>query len=149
LLWFYLQFIRAARIALGCPPVSFEITAKTRHALAAWIKLKNLCSLDYLFPSSYRRKDHINTRHYGRLVKKWVCSIGLDSTAYGTHSMRRTKVALIYRQTKNLRAVQILLGHLTGFRKFNVVLHVSTCNSRSKTSLLILSDSFLAHAAVQ
>ncbi|UQG61436.1 tyrosine-type recombinase/integrase [Marinobacter sp. M3C] len=92
-------------------PVSFEITAKTRDALAAWIKLKNLCSLDYLFPSSYRRKDHINTRHYGRLVKKWVCSIGLDSTAYGTHSMRRTKVALIYRQTKNLRAVQILLGH--------------------------------------
>jgi site-specific recombinase XerC len=25
--------------------------------------------------------------------------------------MRRTKVTLIYRQTKNLRAVQLLLGH--------------------------------------
>ena len=30
---------------------------------------------------------------------------------YGTHSMRRTKASLIYRRTKNLRAVQLLLGH--------------------------------------
>ena len=38
-------------------------------------------------------------------------SIGLDTAAYGTHSMRRTKATLIYRRTKNLRAVQLLLGH--------------------------------------
>ena len=30
---------------------------------------------------------------------------------YGTHSLRRTKAALIYKRTGNLRAVQILLGH--------------------------------------
>jgi len=30
---------------------------------------------------------------------------------YGTHSLRRTKATLIYRRTKNLRAVQLLLGH--------------------------------------
>ncbi len=30
---------------------------------------------------------------------------------YGTHSLRRTKAAIIYRATANLRAVQILLGH--------------------------------------
>jgi len=36
---------------------------------------------------------------------------GLDVTAYGTHSMRRTKATLIYRRTKNLRAVQLLPGH--------------------------------------
>ena len=29
----------------------------------------------------------------------------------GTHSMRRTKVAEIYRKPGNLRAVQLLLGH--------------------------------------
>jgi integrase len=38
-------------------------------------------------------------------------SIGLDPAAYGTHSLRRTKATLIYRRTKNLRAVQLLLGH--------------------------------------
>jgi integrase len=35
----------------------------------------------------------------------------LDPAAYGTHSLRRTKATLIYRRTKNLRAVQLLLGH--------------------------------------
>ncbi|MBY6006694.1 integrase, partial [Salipiger bermudensis] len=46
-----------------------------------------------------------------RLVRDWVTSIGLEPSAYGTHSMRRTKVAQIYRKTGNLRAVQLLLGH--------------------------------------
>lgn len=36
---------------------------------------------------------------------------GLESAPYGTHSMRRTKAAQIYRKTSNLRAVQLLLGH--------------------------------------
>ena len=35
----------------------------------------------------------------------------MDSSAYGTHSIRRTKAAQIYRKTRNLRAVQLLLGH--------------------------------------
>ena len=37
--------------------------------------------------------------------------IGLNPANYGTHSMRRTKVALIYKKTGNLRACQLLLGH--------------------------------------
>jgi integrase len=41
----------------------------------------------------------------------WVAELGLDRADYGTHSMRRTKATLIYRRTKNLRAVQLLLGH--------------------------------------
>ena len=44
-------------------------------------------------------------------MANWVRDIGLDPAEYGTHSMRRTKASLIYRRTKNLRAVQILLGH--------------------------------------
>jgi integrase len=41
----------------------------------------------------------------------WIREIGLDAAAYGTHTLRRTKASLIYRRTKNLRAVQLLLGH--------------------------------------
>ena len=44
-------------------------------------------------------------------MKNWARSIDLDPMRYGTHTMRRTKATLIYRQTKNLRAVQLLLGH--------------------------------------
>jgi len=43
-------------------------------------------------------------------MRGWVISIGLEPSGYGTHSMRRTKVAQIYKKTGNLRAVQLLLG---------------------------------------
>ena len=53
----------------------------------------------------------MTTRQYGRLVDDWVALAALNPAAYGTHSMRRTKVALIYKRTGNLRACQLLLGH--------------------------------------
>lgn len=92
-------------------PVQFEITEQTRTAVANWMKLRDLHSEDYLFPSRVHKSLHLGTRQYARIVKGWVKHIGLDLCAYGTHSMRRTKVTLIYRRTKNLRAVQLLLGH--------------------------------------
>lgn len=92
-------------------PVQFEITAATREAVAAWIKMAGLGGDNYLFPSRMRASLHLGTRQYARIVHDWVEEIGLDGHAYGTHSMRRTKPTLIYRKTKNLRAVQLLLGH--------------------------------------
>jgi len=92
-------------------PVQFEITAPTQDAVTAWIKSANLRSDDYLFPSRIHESPHLGTRQYARIVDGWVEQIGLDPAAYGTHSMRRTKASLIYRRTKNLRAVQLLLGH--------------------------------------
>ena len=67
----------------------------------------------YLFPSRFRAQPHLSTRQYARVVHAWVESAGLDSSAYGTHSMRRTKAAQIYRKTGNLRAVQLLLETTT------------------------------------
>ena len=92
-------------------PVQFEITPSTREAVEAWIKQVGLKSESYLFPSRVSGSPHLGTRQYARIVDGWVEEIGLDPAAYGTHSMRRTKPTLIYRRTKNLRAVQLLLGH--------------------------------------
>ncbi len=92
-------------------PVQFEITEQTRDAVAAWIAAAHLKSDQYLFPRRVSASPHLSTRQYARIVHDWVEEIGLDPTAYGTHSMRRTKPTLIYRRTKNLRAVQLLLGH--------------------------------------
>ncbi|MDW7746680.1 tyrosine-type recombinase/integrase [Halomonas sp.] len=92
-------------------PVQFEITEQTRNALETWIIRAKLRNDDYLFPSRLSRLDHLSTRQYARIVKNWVTSIGLDPSSYGTHTLRRTKASLIYRRTKNLRAVQLLLGH--------------------------------------
>ena len=92
-------------------PVQFELTEQTRDAVAAWIAKAGLSSEQHLFQSRLKNSPHITTRQYARIVHHWVSAIGLDPAAYGTHTMRRTKATLIYRRTKNLRAVQLLLGH--------------------------------------
>ena len=66
---------------------------------------------EHLWPGRFHERLHISTRQYARLVCEWVKPIGLEPSAYGTHSMRRTKVSQIYKKTGNLRAVQLLLGH--------------------------------------
>lgn len=92
-------------------PVQFEITEQTRQSVAVWIEEAQLLSSQYLFPSRVAKSPHLSTRQYARIAAYWVNSIGLDTAAYGTHIMRRTKATSIYRRTKNLRAVQFLLGH--------------------------------------
>ena len=92
-------------------PVQFELTEPTRSVVSAWIETANLKAENYLFPSRLANSPHISTRQYARIVQQWLTAIGFDSTVYGTHSMRRTKATLIYKRTKNLRTVQLLLGH--------------------------------------
>ena len=92
-------------------PVQFEITEQTRESISNWIEFAGLNNSDYLFKSRFKSSQHISTRQYARIVENWVVQIGLNPATYGTHSMRQTKASLIYRRTKNLRAVQLLLGH--------------------------------------
>ncbi len=92
-------------------PVQFEITEGTRKSLTSWIDHPAMIGSDFLWPGRFHEPDHISTRQYARLVKDWVATIGLEPSAFGTHSLRRTKVAQIYKKTGNLRAVQLLLGH--------------------------------------
>jgi len=92
-------------------PVPFEMTEPTREALAAWLRRRGNRLDDWLFPSRSRQGGHVSTRRYARLVDQWVSMIDLEQSAYGTHSLRRTKVALNYKKTGNLRACQLLLGH--------------------------------------
>lgn len=92
-------------------PVQFEITEQTREAISNWIEHGKLAGQEYLFATRLKSAPHLSTRQYARIVASWVAGIGLDASSYGTHSLRRTKPTLIYKRTKNLRAVQLLLGH--------------------------------------
>lgn len=92
-------------------PVQFELTENTRSFIAAWAKSPEMLGCECLFPSRFHDRPHISTRQYERLVRDWVTAIGLEPGGYGTHEMRRTKAAEIYRRTGNLRAGQLLLGH--------------------------------------
>ena len=92
-------------------PVQFEVSENTRKSVLQWVDSPTMRGCEFLFPSRFYTSLHLSTRQYARLVRGWVSAIGLDPSGYGTHSMRRTKAALIYRKTGNLRAVQLLLGH--------------------------------------
>ena len=92
-------------------PVQFELTSDVRGSLASWLNRRGGTAHDFAFPSRLDRCRPMSTRQYARLVDEWVTAIGLRREDYGTYSMRRTKAAMIYRATGNLRAVQILLGH--------------------------------------
>jgi integrase len=92
-------------------PVQFEITEQTRAAISEWLPTLSAGRDRYLFPSRFQEQPHLSARQYARIVHRWVERAGLDSSAYGTHSMRRTKPAQIYKKTRNLRAAQLVLGH--------------------------------------
>lgn len=94
-----------------CRPVQFELLESARNSILAWLERRGGTLDDFVFPSRIDRADHISTRQYARLVDEWGAGIGLRREDYGTHSLRRTKASIIYKQTGNLRAVQILLGH--------------------------------------
>jgi integrase len=92
-------------------PVRFELTEVTRQALDEYLRGRGRKPGEYLFPGRSGPEHPLTTRQYARLVAGWVSEIGLDPLKFATHSMRRTKVTLIYRRTGNLRAAQLLLGH--------------------------------------
>ncbi len=92
-------------------PVQFEIAEPTREAIGAWISCAGLSPESSLFPSRLHGSTLLSTRQFARIVDSWVRQLGLDRASYGTHTLTRTKATLIYRRTKNLRAVQLLLGH--------------------------------------
>lgn len=92
-------------------PVRFEISEGTRASLERWMRDPLMVGSEYLWPGRLHERLDISSRQYARIVRYWVTSIGLRASAYGTHSMRRTKVTQIRKMTGNLRAVQLLLGH--------------------------------------
>jgi site-specific recombinase XerC len=93
-------------------PVHFELMDTARKTMRAWLERRRGTLDDYVFPSRNDYMGHMSTRQYARLVHEWVAGIGLQPQEYGTHSLRRTKASIIYKATGNLRAVQLLLGHV-------------------------------------
>ena len=92
-------------------PVKFDITEQTRQAVDDYLRAVQKTPGDFVFTGHGGKGRCLTTRQYARLLSEWIAGIGLDPSLFGTHSIRRTKATLIYRQTGNLRAVQLLLGH--------------------------------------
>jgi integrase len=93
--------------------VTFTLTDYTREALREYIENADKIYSDPLFSgikgSSIGKR--LSSIRYSQLVKNWVALAQLDPKLYGTHSLRRTRIAHIYKRTGNIRAAQVLLGH--------------------------------------
>lgn len=92
--------------------VQFEITSRTAQSLTQWLMQSGLSQSDYIFPSPRKFERPMSYSFYANTIRRWAAQLGYDPYLYGTHSMRRTKATLIYARTKNIRAVQLLLGHV-------------------------------------
>jgi integrase len=109
-------------------PVQFELLEPARGSLLAWLERRGGTLEDFAFPSRADHSDHLSTRQYARLVDEWVSGIGLRREDYGTHSMRRTKASIIYKQlatfaqsrsclvTRRSRAPSVTLASMSKMR---------------------------------
>lgn len=93
-------------------PVSVGMSDTAKSAVRDLIKSLGLGQADYLFTAAGDpHGEPLTTVSYRRFIKQWCNWIHVDPAAFSTHSLRRTRAAIIYRETGNLRAVQLLLGH--------------------------------------
>jgi len=89
-----------------------EISEATRGILRSWIEKSRKFEEDFLFTGTRRGKyQAISREQYALLVKQWIREFAqADPKEYSTHSLRRTKAALVYKRTGNIEAVRQLLG---------------------------------------
>lgn len=86
-------------------PAQFEITEQTRESINAWIRTHGLRASAYLFASPCQSSAHLSTRQYARLLHRWIASIGLDDSAYGTHTLRDRSHAVLSEWTEMRKRV--------------------------------------------
>ena len=91
--------------------VVVALTEDTQRLVGRWIKTSGKIRWDYLFTSLKRPAKPIADSTYRQLIKQWVTMARLDPARYSSHSLRRTKSALIYEATGNVEACRLLLGH--------------------------------------
>lgn len=90
------------------------LTEHTHEALRQLIEAEGKWQGDYLFtPADKPHDDHITEGMLRILVKSWARYAHLDPRRYSGHSLRRTKAAFIYEETRNIEAIRQLLGHRT------------------------------------
>jgi len=109
------------RVGIQC-----TLSKSTMKILQNWIDYSDKKPTDYLFTGQIGGGARpLSIRQFNRIVKSWAESIGLDPSAYGLESLRRTRAVYILNRTGNIEAVRVLLG-LTDVGKTALYLYDST-----------------------
>lgn len=84
---------------------------ESKSSLSDWIEESGKSFHDYLFTGRKDPNKPITDTHHRYLVKAWCAGAGIKKEAKATHSLRKAKATAIYKETKNVEAVRMLLGH--------------------------------------
>lgn len=92
-----------------------NLSEKAKQALKKWIKESNKYEDDYIFTMKYSRGKRLRSNpmdrvSYAKIIKKWCEFLHLDPRDYSTHSLRRTRAAIMYKNGINIETIRILLG---------------------------------------
>lgn len=101
--------------ARNARPVQARLSSGTRDSLRAYLTVSEKPLHSWLFTGQGARwsHTHLSESQLWRLFRSWLKKARLDPSLYGLHSLRRTFPTHIYQQTGNLRAAQLLLGHVS------------------------------------
>jgi integrase len=114
--------------------VKVNLTPKARTAIARLIEAEGKWNDDFLFTREGEPHGQALSEVAMRLViKRWAKLAHRDPRKYSGHSLRRTKAAFIYSETKNVALVGELLGH-TSIAHTSKYLGITT-EEASKTAL--------------
>ena len=92
-------------------PVEITLTQKTIDYVQDWLNSESIY-YGYVFKGA-TIDSHLSIERYRVGIKNWVKSIGLNPREYSTHSVRRTKPSIVYKETGNIEEVKRMLGHTT------------------------------------
>ena len=91
--------------------VACVLDQAAKEALHQWITTSGKSSHDYLFTGRKNPNKPITDTHHRHLLKNWCKAAGVTAETKATHSIRKTKATIIYKETQNVEAVRKLLGH--------------------------------------
>lgn len=93
-------------------PHVVAISNKTSEILLNYINKENKKDDDWLFTSysNNNKTNHISYSAHWLKIKEWCRILGVDPKDYATHTGRRTRPAMIYKDTKDPKLVMNLLG---------------------------------------
>lgn len=93
------------RIGKGAQQAIEDLIRKERKFETDWLFVAD----DKRFEFG-RRKTTMCREHYSILIKEWCRYLQLDPRDYSTHSIRRSRAAIVFKATNNIEAVRQLLG---------------------------------------
>ena len=120
--------------------VNCRLSDFTIDLVKDWLVARKLLNDDPLFPSRNKcpktgRLKPLRSSMYRNIIKQIAYTAGLDWEQYSSHSLRRTKPYIVYKETRDIETCRQLLGH-SNVASTSVYLNISAEDALNKADTL-------------